>query len=161
MSHHWICDSCGQPILKPEDGWVEWTKARVGENLWVVTQMRLVHHCTASPKAPDGTCQFDEADEFQNDKATVSDRPLKDYLGSDGLMRLLEHAADPAFKIIDVIGMLKRIQVPGYDQAKGFFDRAIQEGVIELNQPKGFYTLYEIEAVIEHYDSGAIESYGE
>jgi hypothetical protein len=46
--------------------------------------------------------------------------------------------------------MIKRIQVPGFDQAKGYFEREIQEGMIELNQPKGFYTKQQIQAVIKH-----------
>jgi len=72
-------------------------------------------------------------------KGEVCDRPLKGYLGPDRLMIGLEHAADPELKTMDVMGMIKRIQVPGYDQATTYFDRAIMEGVIELNQLKGFY----------------------
>jgi hypothetical protein len=77
---------------------------------------------------------------------------MTDYIGPDGLMSMLEHAADPEFKLIDVMGLIKRLQVPGYDQAKAYFDRAIPEGVIELTQPKGYYCQREIQAVIDHYE---------
>jgi len=46
--------------------------------------------------------------------------------------------------------MIKRIHVPGYDLAKGCVDRAIHEGVIQLDCPKGFYTQAQIEEVISH-----------
>jgi len=113
--------------------------------------MRLVHHAPASPRAPKGHCQFNEPAELQKDHGTVADRSLVDYMDSDGLMNLLEHAADPTFGDIDIPEMIKRLQVPGYDLAKRCFDQAIQEGVIELNCPRGFYTQQQIEAVISHY----------
>ena len=152
MPYCWICDTCGMPILKHEDGWVEWTKAHMAGNQWVVKQMRLVHHLAASPRAPGGTCEFNDVVELQKNNVSVCSRPMKDYLGHDGLMRLLEYAVDPEFKNIDIAEMIKRFQIPGYDQAKQYFDRAIQKGVIELDCPKGFYTQQQIKAVIDHYE---------
>ena len=145
MSHPWICDTCGQPITQPKAGWVEWIQVNGGSDQWYARDMRLVHG------APESQCQFNQAKEYQKDHGTEAGRPLADFVGPNGLMNLLDRAADPAYKNIDITELIKRIQVPGYDLAKRCFDQAIQEGVIELNGPKGFYNQNQIEAVISHY----------
>lgn len=151
MPYLWVCDTCGQPILKAEDGWVEWINVPQRSGGYRVRDMRLVHHVPTSPRVPNAHCQFDERRELAKDEGIVGDRSLVDYIGPDGLMNLLEHAADPSFEDIDIHEVIKRIQVPGYDLAKSHFDAAVQEGVIDLNQPKGFYTQRQIESVIAEY----------
>jgi len=149
----WICDTCGERIIDPQHGWVEWIQVGTGRNTRV-RDMRIVHHRPASPRQPEGRCQFNGQDENAKDGGGIGDRPLLSYLGPDGLMNLLEHLADPTFKDIDIPELIKRIHVPGYDLAKRYFDEAVSEGVIELNQEPGFYTQREIKAVLDHYDLG-------
>lgn len=149
----WICDTCGGQISAPEHGWVEWINVPAGMK-HKVRGMRLVHHAPASPKRPDQNCQYDEQEEFAKDRGTVGDRSLRRYLGPDGLMEFLEHMADPAFKNVDIAEMCKRVQIPGYDLAKGYFEKAIGESVIELNCPRGFYSQQQIQGVIDEYELG-------
>lgn len=151
MDQTWVCNTCGISIEKAADGNVEWINVPTNSTEWVARDMRIVHHITASLNAPDGSCQFDEAKEFLKDQGTVGDRSLTDYIGPDGLMNLLEHAADPSFRDIDVMEMIKRIHIPGYDRAKGHFEVAVREEVIELNGPPGFYFQRQIQEVIDHY----------
>jgi len=151
MEQSWICETCGQLIRTPKDGWVEWTLVGTGSSEYKVRDIRIVHFRPASPRGPEGNCQFDQSQEWENGKATIADSSLEEWVGPDGLMNFLEHAARPEFKGIDMMEMLKRVQVPGYDRAKSFFNKALAEGVIELRGPEGFYSQAEIRSVLEHY----------
>jgi len=152
MVQHWICDTCRQTINSPQDGWVEWTTIPSTGRTHIVREKRIVHYRTASPYGPDGSCQFDEAYEFANGEGIVAGRSLQEYIGPDGLMKLIADAADPVFQHIDMMEMISRIQVPSYDRTKGHFAKAMAEGVIESKLPKGYYSQEEIQAVLAHYN---------
>jgi hypothetical protein len=147
----WICDTCGEQITDPQHGWVEWTRVGMGMNAQI-HDMRLVHHATASPKQPDSSCQCNNQEENAKNGGFIEHRPLRDYVGPDGLMSLLGHLADPTFKGIDIPELIKRFHVPGYDLAKGYFNEAVGEHILELNCEPGFYRQDEIQAVLDHYE---------
>ena len=79
--NRWICDSCGQEITSVEDGWVEWISLDSGM-IPSGRGLRLVH------KSP--SCQYNQKAEHRKDGGILSDSSLSDFLGSDGLMRLLQ-----------------------------------------------------------------------
>lgn len=145
MTQTWICDTCGLSIDRPEDGYVERLTIPTDTHLRIVQEMRLVHK--------NNRCQFNEREAPRNKHILLEDRSLKDYIGSDGLMDLLEHLVDPACKNIDVVEMIKRIQIPGYDIARKHFNDAIREGVIIPLQAPGFYSQQDIWDVIAYYES--------
>ncbi len=151
MAQTWVCDTCGKTINSPKEGWVEWTTIPSAGITRIVREMRIVHNRTASPHGPYGSCQFDEWHEFANGKGIVFGSSLQDYIGPDGLMKLVAEAADPIFQNIDIMEIITRIQVPGYDRAKGHLAKAVAEGVIQSKRPKGFYSQAEIRGVLEHY----------
>jgi hypothetical protein len=48
----------------------------------------------------------------------------------------------------EALELIKRLHIPGYEQARLHFERAISEGVIERQYPPGYYNQSEIEAVL-------------
>lgn len=94
----WTCDGCGQPIVRAEDGYVEWLKRlNKGDEPFAAScrQIRLVHHRLASPdRDTKNACYLDEDQYFARDKSTISSLALPDLLGPDGLTRLLEMLSD-------------------------------------------------------------------
>jgi hypothetical protein len=144
----WICDSCEETILQAKDGYVEWLIARVGEK-HVGRGLRLVHHKPASPRAPNGSCYHDENYEFRQDKAIYQSGSLESFLKADGLMKLLSLLSQGALPKEEVIEMIKRLHIPGYEQARLHIPRAISEGVFEPNLPEGFYWQSNIQAVLK------------
>ena len=134
----WICDSCEKPIIDPEHGWVEW----LGSQQELGRGLRLVHKKPYSPRAPDGLCRYD-------DDACASSLELTDLLGPDGLMQLLEFLAEETISKEEVLEMIKRLHIPGYEHARLHFDAAITEGVFESNTAAGYYSQEEINAVLE------------
>lgn len=148
----WTCDTCGEPILRTEDGWVEWIEFHTpdGEK---GRDLRLVHIRPASPTGR--RCQFNQDAERLRDGGLVADVHLADFLGVDGLMELLSMLAEGRIPHDEVIEMIKRLHIPGYDQARAEFSRAIAEGVIQPNAVPGFYRQREIQAVLKYIEEGA------
>lgn len=141
----WICDSCSQPITKVEHGWVEWL-SKVEEKKFVGKGLRLVHHCSAHTPL-DTRCQYGRRAE--TDGFTLSDLPLKDFLGTNGLIDLLCFIATEQLPANEVLEMIKRLHVPGYEHARFHFARAISDGVFEPNTPPGYHSIEDINAVLK------------
>jgi hypothetical protein len=64
-------------------------------------------------------------------------------------MHLLSFLARDELPKDEVLEMIKRLHVPGYEHARLHFDRAIREGVFEPNMPDGYYWQSNIRAVLE------------
>lgn len=142
----WVCDTCGDIIKKAGDGWMEWIEILEnpkGRNL------RLVHNKPSSPRKSEHGCQFDGHYEWSKDKGQIHDCSLEASLGPDGLMLLLSLIAENRLPIQEVLEMIKRLHIPGYEHARFHFDRAISEEVFEPNTLKGYYLQSDINAVLE------------
>ncbi|EGQ7696218.1 MULTISPECIES: hypothetical protein [Vibrio] len=143
----WVCDTCGHSIEKQEDGWVEWisfSEGKVGRNL------RLVHSFSSSPQQVGRVrCQFDGNLEYKKDGGIVGDCSLSDLTGPDGLMRLLVFISENELPKDEVLEMIKRIHIPGYEDTRLHFEQAIRAGAFEPNMPKDFYNQSDINATKE------------
>jgi len=144
----WTCDSCGEPIEEVGHGWVEWL-TYINENNYFQRGFRLVHHCTAHEPL-DTRCQYREPLEWQRNSPIVSDLPLERFLGPDGLILLLSFIAQGTLPFEEVLEMIKRLHVPGYEEARFHFEDAISEGIIEPRTGRGYYWMSDIEAVLEN-----------
>jgi hypothetical protein len=146
----WLCDTCGQIIENVKDGWVEWITYYDEQRNHKGRDFRLVHHLPTSPlkgKTKNG-CQFNGRFEYKKDKGMVSDLPLSSFLGSDGLMYLLSKIAEGDIPLEQLLEMIKRLHIPGYEYARNHLDRAMQKGIIEPNMYPGFYCQHDIRKVI-------------
>lgn len=146
--HTWICDRCGQPIEKVEEGWIEWLVLQEG-NSSVGKGLRLVHHFQSGSRAALQSCQYNQEQERERDGSHVNDSPLEEFLGPDGLMELLSLLDLNRLPKAEVLEMIKRLHVPGYEEARQYFDAALHEGVFEPNRPPGFYSQSDITAVLK------------
>lgn len=138
----WRCDTCGDPIVKVVDGWVEWLEPgsstsgkKPGRGL------RLVHQ--------NKNCQYDERREHATDGSILCDMQLSHYLGADGLTSLLSLSVDQSVPQEEVIEMIKRLHTPGYELVRPILAQAIADGVIEPNMPKGLHWQRDIDAVTD------------
>jgi hypothetical protein len=87
--------------------------------------------------------------EFAETKRTLSDGSLTDFIGADGLMRLLTMLHTERAEKEDVLEMIKRLHIPGYEHARRGFGSAISEDVFEPNTPSGYYDQGDIAATLE------------
>lgn len=142
----WICDRCGEQIKVARDGWLQWMEVgQPGEHK--MRNLSLVHHRPASPRSHG--CQFDEQLEFRRDGGIVGDSGLDGYCGPDGLVELLSMLTDYPASTTEILLMIQRIHVPGYERARRHADRAISEGALEPNLPKNFYSQNDIRAILD------------
>ncbi len=152
----WICDTCGQPIHRREDGWMQWLVD--DDDRCTKYAFRIVHHLSASPKPGAHGCYYREPAEL-----SVADVPLPSCLGVDGLAHLLSFLTDGA-GVRDVgafVELIRRCHVPYYEDARRYLARAEYDGVIESAQSAGIYTQDVLRYLVERYATEGADADGE
>jgi hypothetical protein len=150
----WSCDSCGSPITGIEDGWVEWL-ASDERGKTRLKGVRLVHTRAASPKKRQKSgCQYDAAREFHDRRCLVEGLSLARFVGPDGLMLLLSFVASEEAPRNEVLELIKRVQIPGYEQAVPYFQQAIIQGLFVPSIGNGFFLQSEIRVSLGHRPQG-------
>jgi hypothetical protein len=151
VSLGWSCGSCGELITSIEDGFVEWLAGadeyaadRYGTTR--IKGLRLVH----------SLCRYDDRREFQRDQSLVEGLPLARFVGADGLMLLLSLIAKREMPEPDLLELVKRVHIPGYEQTREFFLEAIHGGTVAPLIGEGFYTQSEIHEVLAWATKGAV-----
>lgn len=108
----WVCDSCGEVIDKPEDGWFEWYTEK---NTSVDTGFRIVHR-TESCMCNDRT--------LKQQNRSPCDLGLPMVLGSGGLGYLvfkLELSEKGVYRLAntkELVEMIRRLHLPYYEEAR-------------------------------------------
>lgn len=152
----WSCDNCCSAITRIEDGWVEWL-ASDERSKTKLKGVRLVHTRAASPrKQQKSGCQYDAAREFHEHRCLVEGLSLARFVGPDGLMLLLSFVASDEAPRNEVLELIKRVQVPGYEQAVPYFQQAIAQGLFVPSIGNGFFLQSEIRMSLKHCESGAL-----
>lgn len=145
----WICDTCGEIIQKPEDGYVQFHKDENGH----YDDFIIVHHYPASPykdQSKEGCYRYN------------SDLDLEIYLGEQGLVQLLA-LIDPGQhkrKVLDKpyvsnirkwVELVRRLHVPYYEEARRYWKRAEQDGFfIDANEAWPYLPKH-LKMLIEEY----------
>ncbi|MCH5138164.1 hypothetical protein JMF89_13235 [Clostridiaceae bacterium UIB06] len=139
----WICDNCGEKIENIEDGWVEWLETKREDSIFNLYQgIRIVHR---------SKCNYDQHLVYNKHNAIVGDSDLESFSGADGLIDLLSFISEGYFdNNEELLEIIKRIHIPGYEEARPYFDEAIYEGVFEPNTKPGYYTQRNIQAVLDY-----------
>lgn len=121
----WVCDSCGELIEKPEDGYLIWKMGEDGK----IDDMRIVHHNT---EGDDSAARHCDDDNFP----LSSD--LNAFIGAQGIVQMLS-LIDPGRDFIpeyhEYIGnmrlfveIFRRLQIPYYEEARLYWNKAIADG---------------------------------
>jgi hypothetical protein len=161
----WICDECGEIIGDARDGFVEWLSGRTfppGSTDSVQEGphgFRIVHVTSASPReSRGGECyKYSHSPERQ-------DLPLKNFLGADGLVQLLSkvdvgefHDPDrrerPAKDLREWATLVRRLQLPYYEEARLYLDRADSDGYFDGANELYVYMSANLRRLIEHYEA--------
>ncbi len=108
-----------------------------------------MHHVSASPRSNRYGCQYDEDREEMKDRGMLLSLGLTSLQGPDGLMCLLVMIHQDELPRIQVLELIKRIHIPGYEHARLHSDRAVEEGVFTPDIRSHFYDQEDIEATLD------------
>lgn len=149
----WTCDSCHKPIQSVKDGWVQWLSIGDYPNVRA-ERLQLVHHKSASPLTEsDSGCYFNQQAIFRSTGYITQDLHLRNFVGPDGLMMLLRLLEEGELPKEEVLEMIKRLHIPGYEGARNHFEEAIAAGAFEPNTQPGYHYQYQIEETLRYVDN--------
>lgn len=147
-----ICDTCGQIIQRPEEGWLEWLYDIENQT---VEDFRIVHHKMSSPlDGREGCYQHGDSLNRADDHLHNIQRLLIPEL----LMHLdigPYHAPDgPTNRVRDMrnyVEVFRRLTIPYYEEARIFWDQAIANGDFAGYNELTPYIEDSLREIIENY----------
>lgn len=150
IPHGWQCNNCGELISSFEDGRVEWLCEGCEEETVKIHGLRLVHARTSSPESTVSYgCEYNPREEFRKNQSLVEGVSFSAFSGPDGLVLMLSMLAQRQYPAEQLIELVKRVHVPGYEEARDLFPRAIGEQVIVPAIGPGYYLQSEIRDVLQ------------
>lgn len=131
VPHSWICDTCGESIDSIDRAYVVWKSSGTTDH-----SFRIIHQ---------SDCDFDDSFSCSN--------PLRDYVGQEGLNRLLAFLSNgpiarrserqprpPIANIHEIVDFIRRCQIPNYDLARRLFTN---QRLIQNFEDAGEYSPYQ------------------
>lgn len=149
----WVCDTCGEVIESPEDGWLEW----ISDDDMKASGFRIVHHLPASPRKKthpeDGCYQY-------SGNSYGSDSHLSEFIGEDGLAHLLtfldwghvDPRGGPRVRRSDELAELfRRVMLPHYEEARLYWSEATNAGEFADANQVSPYTQETLKQIIRQF----------
>ena len=144
----WFCDSCGGLIEAAGRGWVEWVRLPGPTGSPPRGRgIRIVHHTWDTPNR--FGCQYSGTRAPAARGGGVSDDALVEFLGPDGLTRLLGMIAEGSLPTADLLEVIRRLHTPGYEWARPHFDAALEGRVIVEGVASGGWRQSELQSVLD------------
>lgn len=167
--HQWICDTCGEVIHRPEEGWLEWQWVGGGPDDVgrAAKDFRIVHHAAYSPRRPEGppgaNPMLPGMHCYQHEGALRrADTHLHHVTGEHVqpfLYGLLESGPEfygtaGANGVVDLqewLELARRLSTPHYEEARFYLAAAFADGRFEGSGPENVYRPEALRSVIEEY----------
>ena len=116
----WKCDTCGETINSPDDGYVEWKTDEEGRSM----DFRLIHQSRTDGTDPH-RCSFP--------LEYGSSMPVTSLIGHDGLayrLKDIEREFDRGSTggIRELTELTRRLHIPLHEEARLYFDEAERSG---------------------------------
>jgi hypothetical protein len=147
----WKCSFCGELITRIKDGWVEWLAGEDQSGRPFLKGLRLVHRTRTTDQETDRLgCQYDARHEFRKDRSVVEGLSLERFVGPDGLMMFLSLISVGEMPTGEILELMKRVQIPGYEQTRELLQEAVGQGVVVPSIGEGFYMQSEMRALLRH-----------
>jgi hypothetical protein len=136
-------------ITSSQDGYIEWIISTDRNGRRRGHGLRLVHQFLASPLGGRNGCQSDPGTVERRYHGLLYDQTLTDFLGADGLMRSVELITKDALPTAEVVEMIKRLHIPGYELARQHSEHAQRDDVLELDAVPDYWRQTEISAILQ------------
>ncbi len=124
----WYCDTCGQVIEKPEDGWLEWGKH---DDTNQVSGFHITHNAHKSPRGGEQGCYQYKYGLDSETSIRSQDNHLQYFLRPDGLAYLLSLVHEGPQQTDDIsttdvvdfsswTEVVRRLHIPYYEEYRGY-----------------------------------------
>lgn len=144
----WICDTCGEIIECPEDGYVQFKDGDMGYDNFII-----VHHFSASPRKDNNT---------RGCYQYYADSSLKSFLEAGGLAHLLALVDPGEHKCYELkqphtgdfrkwVDFVRRLQLPYYEEARLYWQKAEKDGFFSGANETWPYLSENLKLLIETY----------
>jgi hypothetical protein len=155
----WICDTCGEIIDGPEQGWFEFLRDENNHNAY---GFKIVHHKNYSPKRDlNGCYQYINTQH----RAFSCDMHLNQIIGDPIETRYIISLLDPypiflderenfvidSHTIREWVEIYNRLFMPFYEEARMYFDLARKDGMFKEDNPCSFLGEVFLKQIIERY----------
>jgi hypothetical protein len=140
----WRCDSCADIITSIQAGWVEWLASEDKHGKDILRGLRLVHRGRQNSHK----CRYDPLEEFRNGRTIVEGLPLERLVGADGLMILLSLLAEGELPHREILELIKRVQIPGYELVRNLSPRGQNSKHLSPVLSHGYYLQSEIREML-------------
>ena len=146
-----ICDTCGNIIEKPEDGWVEWlSKFDKNKGKFINKGFRVCHHESSCMKFADHEDSSDN--HLQNMlKGNVFVLQLYGMLDPGPYITPEYYRGPEVEEIREVVEMLRRFTLPYYEEARLYFPDANADGRFENSNEPFAYLPHKLKNIIEDF----------
>jgi hypothetical protein len=140
----WRCDSCADMISSVQAGWVEWLASEDKHGNDILRGLRLVHR----GRQKNHNCRYDPLEEFRSGRTIVEGLPLERLVGADGLMILLSLLAEGELPHREILELIKRVQIPGYELVRNLSPRGQHSKLLSPVLSHGYYLQSEIREML-------------
>ena len=158
----WICDTCGQPILKPEEGMLECRMEKDGTGRYRSLDFRLVHHVSYSPRnphRPEGR-KYEHESCYQHSGG--SSWHLHHVIAPDGIARLLglldvgpeldpDYSGPEVVSIREWVELFRRLTIPFYEEARLYWRQAKADGWFDGANEVSLYSPQFLQDIIKEF----------
>lgn len=142
--NQWICDTCGEVIERPEDGYVIWKEDEEGK----LDDILIIHR----NGLPNKSC---------DDKSYRLSLDLESFIGANGLVRLLSivdpgpyHCNEYSNKVSNMrkfVDVIRRLHIPYYEEARLYWHEALADGFFNGANEVWMYLPRTLQELIERY----------
>jgi len=153
------CDTCGQLIEKPEDGYVEWLSLKdENKGTYINSEINIVHQFMASPYKDSSAAGCYQ----HHQKRGRHDLPLTKFLGENNMAYILKFLDmgpyhDPESKgpyvndIREYVEFVRRITIPYFEEARQYWGAAESDGFFGSPNEVWIYSPNILHELVEKY----------
>jgi len=154
----WICDTCGDLIQCPEDGWLEW----IATSKVKPHGFRVVHNAKSSPYSH----TYEGCRHYEGVRGR-KDMPFGRFVGPDGLGYITElldwpdsmdtpdrvDNGTPGQHRHNIAELIRRLHIPHYEEARACWTVAEQDGYFRDGGGPWMYEQRTLKEIIDRYGS--------
>lgn len=150
-----ICDTCGEIIEKPEDGYLEWVYSDDG----MQREFNIVHHGGSSPRK-----KYNHNGCYQHaDRHGRMDEALNQSIDPNRMMAFLLKFIDMGryhdpdrghiakVNISEYVELVRRLTIPYYEEARLYWEEAKSDGFFDGANEILIYSVDFLKRLVEKY----------